>query len=226
MKVDEWLLARSAARGQGQIRSCAPESGRADAPIPGGDSTPIARPPASTPAPRPSELHQRSGSMLVILVCQRRLKGATMQVEFDDISSGEGLLRQVREEEFVDDARTRDANGALLFACWMGCHHHAAGHTLGSHRHFWAVVEAAHHLAFWTLLELIWWEMQTRLDQRMIEHGVLLAAGHKGEAGQISEHGPGPILAVEPKQGACRRELVRREIPTDGCAVPLRSSSR
>ena len=37
-----------------------------------------------------------------------------MQIQFDDIGGGEGLLRQIGEEEFVDDARTRDANGTFL----------------------------------------------------------------------------------------------------------------
>ena len=52
--ADLWQLARSALRGQGQIRSCVWVSVPADAPIPGAGSRPIARPPASTPAPRRS----------------------------------------------------------------------------------------------------------------------------------------------------------------------------
>lgn len=48
--------------------------------------------------------------------------GATMQVELDDENLGERSLWQVGEEEFVDDACTRDADGALLFGGLMGCH--------------------------------------------------------------------------------------------------------
>jgi hypothetical protein len=59
------------------------------------------------------------------------------------------------------------------------------------------VVEAARDLAFWTLLELIGRQGQTRLDQRMIKESVLFATGHKGESGQIGKHSSGPILAVE-----------------------------
>ena len=81
-------------------------------------------------------------------------------------------------------------------------------HALGSHRHSGAVVEAAHHLAFRTLLELIGGQVQTRLDERMIEHGVLFATGHKGEASQIGKHSPRAILAIEPEQGRALRELV------------------
>jgi hypothetical protein len=66
-----------------------------------------------------------------------------------------------------------------------------------------------------TLLELIWRQVQTRLDQRMIEGGVLFATGHKREPSQISEHGSCPILTVEPEQGVCLWKLLCREIPTD-----------
>ncbi len=98
----------------------------------------------------------------------------------------------------------------------MGCYHHAADHTLRPHRNIPAVVEAAHHLAFWTLLELIGWQVQARLDERMIEHGVLFAAHHEREACQIGEHGPRAILPIEPEHGALLRKLVGSEVATDG----------
>lgn len=79
-----------------------------------------------------------------------------MQVQLDDIAGGESLLRQIREEEFIDDALTRESDRALLLASWMGGYHHETWHVLGSDRHCRAVVEAAHDLAFWALLELIW----------------------------------------------------------------------
>src|SRR6266568_7778459 len=124
--------------------------------------------------------------------------------------------RQVGEEEFVDDARTRDPNGTLLFARRMRCHNHAAAHALGPSRYLRAVVEAAYHLTFWTLLDLIRGEVQTRLDERMIEYRVLFAAGHIGEAGQVGENSPGAILSVEAEQGARLWELMRREVATNG----------
>src|SRR5262245_10176907 len=64
------------------------------------------------------------------------------------------MLWQVGEEEFVDDACTRDTHWALLFAGGMCCHDHAAGHAIGPHRDLWAIVETTDHLAFRTLLEL------------------------------------------------------------------------
>ncbi len=155
------------------------------------------------------------GVLFPILICQSRFKGATMQIPFDDIGSSKPLLRQIGEEEFVDHSRTRDANGALLFASWMSGHHHPARHTERSHWHFWTVVEAAHHLAFRALLELIGGQVQTRLDERMIKHGVLFATGHKGEASQVGQHGPGAILSIEPEEGEPLWELVRREVARD-----------
>jgi hypothetical protein len=178
-------------------------------PHPLGDQLPALLSPGRVAAPA-------IGINFLIFIRERRLKGTTMQVQLDDIGGSEGVLRQIREEEFVDDARTRDANRALLFTSWMGCHDHTARHALGSHRHLRAVVEAADHLTFRTLLELIRRQVQTRLDQRMIECAVLFATGHKGKASQISEHGSGAILAVKPEQRALRGELIRREILTNG----------
>lgn len=60
-------------------------------------------------------------------------------------------------------------------------------------------------------------EVETCLDQWVIEHAVLLATRHKGKPGQIHKHGSGPILAVESEQRALRWELIRGEIATNGC---------
>src|SRR5437660_8015502 len=139
-----------------------------------------------------------------------------MQIQLDNVGGGEDLLRQLREEEFIDDALPREANRALLRAGRMGGHHHATEHARRSHRHLWTVVEAAHQRAFWALLDLIWGQVQTRLNERMIEHRVVFTAGHKGETTHVGEHGPGAILSIEPQQGALLWELVCREIATDG----------
>lgn len=90
-----------------------------------------------------------------------------------------------------------------------------AGGTLRPHRHSRAIVETPHRLTFWTLLKLIGRQMQTCLDERVIEHAVLFAAGDEGEASQINEHGPRAILAVESQKRACLWELVRGEIARD-----------
>jgi hypothetical protein len=125
-----------------------------------------------------------------------------MQIQLDNIGSGERLLQQIGEEEFVDDARTRDAHRAFLLTGWTGRYHHAAQHPFGSHRYLWAVVKTADTLAFWTLLNLIWGQMQARLDQRMIEGSVFLASRHKSETGEVCKHCSSAILAIEPEQRA------------------------
>ncbi len=43
--------------------------------------------------------------------------------------------RQRGEEEFIDDARTRDADATLLCDSRMGRHHHAALHPRRPHRY-------------------------------------------------------------------------------------------
>src|SRR5712671_5164533 len=80
------------------------------------------------------------GVDFLILIGKRWFKGATMQVQFDNISSSEGLLRQVAEKEFVDHTRPREANGTLLLASRMSGNDHTAGDALGSHRHLGAIV--------------------------------------------------------------------------------------
>jgi hypothetical protein len=118
----------------------------------------------------------------LILIGERQLEGATMQIQFDDIGSGECRLGQVAEKELVDHACTGDAYWTLLLAGRMGRHHHATQHAQRSHWHLRAVVEAAHGLAFWALLELIRGEVQTCLHQRMIKRGVLFTSDHESEA--------------------------------------------
>jgi hypothetical protein len=76
--------------------------------------------------------------------------------------------RQGGEEAFIDEARTRDANPTLLCANWMGRHSHTALHPRRPNWHLGAEVSAAHYLAFSAMLELIWRQAETRLDDRMI----------------------------------------------------------
>ena len=98
----------------------------------------------------------------------------------------------------------------------MRCHDHATAHAIGSHRYLWAVVEAANHLTFRTLLKLIGRQVQACLNERMIEHAVFFATGHKGKAGQIGEHRSGAVLAIKPQQGVFLWELICRQIATNG----------
>src|SRR5579883_733840 len=155
------------------------------------------------------------GVEFLILIGKRRLKGAAMQIQLNDVTGAEGTLRQSGEEEFVHDPCTRDADRTLLLPSGMRCHDDTAWHAFGSHWNFRAVVETAHGLAFWTLLELIRRQVQTRRDARVIKHAVLFPTGHKREPSHIGERSPSPVLAVEPEQSAFRGKLVCSQIPAD-----------
>ncbi len=139
-----------------------------------------------------------------------------MQVQLHHIAGREGVLRQIGEEQFVDDARACHPNRAFLLSCGMRGHNHAAGGLFGSHRNARTIVEAAHHLAFWTLLDLIRWQVQTRLNERVIEEAIVLAAGHKREPSKIGEYGSIAILPIQPQQRARSFEVICRQISANG----------
>jgi hypothetical protein len=99
-----------------------------------------------------------------------------MQVQLNDIAGGKRLLGQVREEEFVDHACARHADGFLLVLLLLPvlvsrvrCYHDAAGHACGAHWDRWTIVEAAHGLAFRALLA---WpcEHGQKIDDLVVPH--------------------------------------------------------
>src|SRR5258708_25547331 len=100
-----------------------------------------------------------------------------MQVHLNHIAGSEGVLWQVREEQSVDPPCACNSNGTLLFACGMRCHDHTTEHAIRSHWDLWAVVETARHLTFGTLLELIRWQVQACLNERMIKQVIVFATG-------------------------------------------------
>src|SRR5260370_36459507 len=139
-----------------------------------------------------------------------------MQVHLNHIGGSEGVLWQVREEQFVDHPCACNSNGTLLFACGMRGHDQTTAHAIRSHWDLWAVVETARYLTFGTLLELIRWQVQACLNERMIKQVIVFATGDKGEPGHIGEHGPVAILSVETQQRAFLRQVMGRQIPTNG----------
>ena len=69
---------------------------------------------------------------LLIFVRKLRFKGTAMQVQLNHIAGREGVLRQFREEQFVDDACTGNADRTLLLSGRMGRDDYAAGGSLGT----------------------------------------------------------------------------------------------
>src|SRR5216684_8302927 len=88
------------------------------------------------------------GVLLPVFVGKHRFKGTTMQVEGHYIGGGEGVLRQLREKEFVDQALASVTDAALCLGSRVGGHHDAAAAALWSHRHIGAVIELAHQATF------------------------------------------------------------------------------
>lgn len=68
--------------------------------------------------------------------------------ERDDLGGRERLLRQVREDQLVDDAVSGEADATLLRGLRMSRHSDAKAEPCWSHRHVKAVGERAHPPAF------------------------------------------------------------------------------
>ncbi len=140
------------------------------------------------------------GVLFLVFIGKGRFKGPAMQVEGDDIGSGESALGQIGEEEFVDEARAGEAHPAFLRGSRMGRHHHPATLSRWPHRHIRAVVECAHQVTFRAAELLIGRQVQAALDLRSSQHGVVFAAHHIGEARQIGKDSSCAILPIQPQQ--------------------------
>src|SRR5712691_5383592 len=154
--------------------------------------------------------------LLLVFIGKGRFKRPSMQIQLDHIAGRERLLREPGQEEFIDNAFPRFAHPAFRLACWMSCHHHAARAALWSYWNFGAVVESACDLTFWTTLVLIRGEMQPRLHERVIEHGVIFAAHHKRIASKGSDNNTRPILPIQSQESALWGELVRHQVASNG----------
>lgn len=85
---------------------------QAQVPDPLGDHLPAFLSPGCVAAPS-------VGVEFAVFIGESWLESSAMQVQFDDIAGAECLLRQIREEEFIDDSRTCDTNLALLLGSLM-----------------------------------------------------------------------------------------------------------
>ena len=166
------------------------------------------------------------GILFLVFISQCRFKGATMQIQRHDVGGGECLLREAGEEEFIDDASTRDPNRTLLFGGLMGRDHHAARNAIRPHRHSRAVVERAHHPTLRVGQVLIGRQFQANLDFSAFQEMIGFAAHHKRQPSEISEDGSRAILPVEAQQNTffsvvmgLSVALYGRDCPTQFCSV-------
>src|SRR5258708_39487643 len=68
--------------------------------------------------------------LLVVFICQSIFKCAAMQIQRHDIGSGERALGEIRQEQFIDDARASDADPTLGGPGLMRCHDNPPPHAL------------------------------------------------------------------------------------------------
>ena len=153
--------------------------------------------------------------LFAVLIGERRFKGPTMQIQRDDIGSGEGLLRQFRQKHLVNDPIALDANPVLGRPSRMGRHHNAAALPARAHRHVRAVIERADQATFRARELLIGRQVQVRLDDRQVKYPIVFAAHHKRETCQIGQDGSGPIEPIKPEERARFWKLVRSQVGLD-----------
>jgi hypothetical protein len=69
--------------------------------------------------------------LLQVFIGQGIFKGAAMEIQGHDIARRERVLRQLRQEEFTDNACAGHSHPTLTSRCWMRGDHDPAG--------FWAI---------------------------------------------------------------------------------------
>lgn len=139
-----------------------------------------------------------------------------MQIQLDHIACSERLVWQVREEPFVDHAFSCDSNRTLLFPCGMRRSNDARALAIGPDWDLWTVGEAAHHVTFGALLELVGRQVQACLNEWMVEQTRVFPAGHQREASHIGEDRSIALLPVTPDQRAFWWELRGSQRPANG----------
>jgi hypothetical protein len=139
--------------------------------------------------------------LLAILIAKGRFKGTTMQIQRHDIGSGEGSLRELRQEQLVDQADAFNADTRLLLRGRMGRHHDTAALPARAHSHIRAIIEGAHQATFRARELLIGGQVQARLDERLVKHLIVFATHHIAEACQIGKDGSGAILPIHTEEG-------------------------
>src|SRR6266516_5938814 len=104
--------------------------------------------------------------LLLVFIGKDGGVSTTMQVECHHVGGGERLLREIGQEQFVDNSGAFDAHPALRFPGWMGCHDDITPLSLWSYSYVRTIVERAHQGTFRAAKLLIGGKMQTHMDMR------------------------------------------------------------
>src|SRR5207247_4369009 len=122
-----------------------------------------------------------------VFIGQGIFKGTAMEIQGHDITRRERVLRQLCQEEFIDDASTGNADPALRCPGWMGRDHHSTPESRRPDGDIRAVVKGAYQLAFRSAELLVRGEVQAGLDLGSVKELVVLAPHHIREASEVSE---------------------------------------
>jgi len=143
-----------------------------------------------------------------------------MQIQRHDKGLGERALGEIRQEQFVDDARAGDADPTLGCPGRMSRHDEPTSHALRPQGQIRAVVEGAHHPAFRVGQVLIWRKFQASLDLGSLQDLRVFATHDIRQSCQIGEDGSCPILPIQAQQSALCGVVMRFEVASDDCHRP------
>jgi hypothetical protein len=101
--------------------------------------------------------------LLQVFLGQGIFKGAAMEIQGHDITRRERVLRQLRQEEFIDNACAGHSHPTLASRCRMRGDHDPAGFLRRTQRQIRTIVEGTAHPAFRMREVLIGRQVQTGL---------------------------------------------------------------
>ncbi len=155
-----------------------------------------------------------------VFIGQGVFKSATMQIQRHHIDSRKGPLRQISQEEFIDDAGAGHTDPTLRLFGRMGRDHDPAGFLRRAESQVRAVVEGAADPAFGMREVLVFWQVQTSLHVRSLQDLIVFATHNIGQSCQVGEDGSRAILPIQAQQGMLFGVVVRLEVALDGRYCP------
>jgi hypothetical protein len=120
--------------------------------------------------------------LLQVFIGQSIFKGAAMQIQRDDVARHERVLRQIGQEQFIDDACAGHTDPTLDCPSGMSCYKNPTQHALRTQSQTRTVIEATRHPAFRVSHVLIGRKFQTGLDLRSLQNLIVFAAHNIGQS--------------------------------------------